>query len=89
LNDDALHRPVRSFVLRQGRMSPAQHRAYDELLPRWGLGYATTPPDLDAVFGRHAPRVLEIGCGMGETTPRDPTPISSGSRCTRRAWAAC
>jgi tRNA (guanine-N7-)-methyltransferase len=68
LNDDALHRPVRSFVLRQGRMSPAQHRAYDELLPRWGLGYATTPPDLDAVFGRQAPRVLEIGCGMGETT---------------------
>ena len=63
-----LRRPVRSFVLRQGRMSPAQHRAYDELLPRWGLAYAPAPPDLDAVFGRRAPRVLEIGCGMGETT---------------------
>jgi tRNA (guanine-N7-)-methyltransferase len=68
LSDDALHRPVRSFVLRQGRMSPAQHRAYDELLPRWGLGFAANPPDYDTVFGRHAPRVLEIGCGMGETT---------------------
>ena len=68
MSDDALHRPVRSFVLRQGRMSPAQHRAYDELLPRWGLGFAANPPDYDTVFGRHAPRVLEIGCGMGETT---------------------
>ncbi len=63
-----LRRPVRSFVLRQGRMSPAQHRAYDELLPRWGLDFASAPPDFDAVFGRRAPRVLEIGCGMGETT---------------------
>jgi tRNA (guanine-N7-)-methyltransferase len=63
-----LRRPVRSFVLRQGRMSPAQHRAYDELLPRWGVDFASAPPDFDAVFGRRAPRVLEIGCGMGETT---------------------
>ena len=63
-----LRRPVRSFVLRQGRMSPAQHRAYDELLPRWGVAFASAPPDFDAVFGRRAPRVLEIGCGMGETT---------------------
>jgi tRNA (guanine-N7-)-methyltransferase len=61
-------RPVRSFVLRQGRMSPAQGRALETLLPRFGLPYAQRPLDLDRVFGRSAPRVLEIGCGMGETT---------------------
>lgn len=62
------HRPVRSFVLRQGRMSPAQQRALDTLLPRFGVPFAPTPLDFDRVFGRDAPRVLEIGFGMGETT---------------------
>jgi len=61
-------RPVRSFVLRQGRMSPAQQRALDSLLPRYGVPFQATPPDYDRAFGRAAPRVLEIGCGMGETT---------------------
>jgi len=61
-------RPVRSFVLRQGRMSPAQQRAVDTLLPRYGVPFRTTPPDFDLVFGRRAPRILEIGFGMGETT---------------------
>jgi tRNA (guanine-N7-)-methyltransferase len=64
------HRPIRSFVLRQGRMSPAQQRALDELMPRYGVPFAPEPLDLDALFGRRAPRVLEIGCGMGETTAR-------------------
>ena len=62
------HRPVRSYVLRQGRMSPAQQRALDTLLPRYGLQWQATPPDFDRVFGRSAPRILEIGFGMGETT---------------------
>jgi tRNA (guanine-N7-)-methyltransferase len=62
------HRPVRSFVLRQGRMSPAQQRALDTLLPRFGVPFAPAPLDFDRVFGRDAPRVLEIGFGMGETT---------------------
>lgn len=61
-------RPVRSFVLRQGRMSPAQTRAFAELMPRYGLSYAPQPIDLAAAFGRSAPVVLEIGFGMGETT---------------------
>jgi tRNA (guanine-N7-)-methyltransferase len=64
----AHHRPVRSFVLRQGRMSPAQQRALDLLLPRFGLPWQQAPLDFDRVFGRHAPRILEIGFGMGETT---------------------
>ncbi|MBI4754108.1 MAG: tRNA (guanosine(46)-N7)-methyltransferase TrmB [Betaproteobacteria bacterium] len=59
---------IRSFVLRQGRLSPAQSRALETGLPRWGIAYAPQPLDLDAVFGRAAPRVLEIGFGMGETT---------------------
>jgi tRNA (guanine-N7-)-methyltransferase len=59
---------VRSFVLRQGRLSPAQARACDALLPRYGIGYADAPLDFAQVFGRRAPVVLEIGFGMGETT---------------------
>jgi tRNA (guanine-N7-)-methyltransferase len=51
-------------------MSPAQQRALDELMPRYGVPFAPEPLDLDALFGRRAPRVLEIGCGMGETTAR-------------------
>jgi tRNA (guanine-N7-)-methyltransferase len=61
-------RPIRSFVLRQGRFSPAQQRAHSELLPRFGIAFSPTSIDLSAVFGRDAPKVLEIGSGMGETT---------------------
>lgn len=64
----ATRRPVRSFVLRQGRLSPAQARACAVLLPIFGIAYAPHLLDLDAAFGRTAPRVLEIGFGMGETT---------------------
>jgi len=59
---------IRSFVLRQGRVSVAQARHYDEGMPRWGIIYRPAPLDLDAAFGRAAPRFVEIGCGMGETT---------------------
>jgi tRNA (guanine-N7-)-methyltransferase len=57
--------PIRSYVLRGGRITRAQRRALDELLPRWGLPFARAPLDLDAAFGRQAPRVLEIGFGDG------------------------
>lgn len=59
-------RAIRSFVLRQGRFTEAQQRAFDELWPRYGLDYTGTPRDFDAAFGRRAPRVLEIGFGNGE-----------------------
>lgn len=62
------HRAVRSFVLRQGRVSNAQARAVEDLLPRFGLPFAAARLDLPRVFGREAPVVLEIGFGMGETT---------------------
>jgi len=59
-------RKVRSFVLRQGRFTPAQQRALQSLWPRYGLDYQGQPRDLDTVFGRRAPRILEIGFGNGE-----------------------
>jgi len=64
---DALRiRPVRSFVLREGRITPAQQRAFGEHWSRYGLDYTGRMRDLDTVFGRHAPRVMEIGFGNGE-----------------------
>jgi tRNA (guanine-N7-)-methyltransferase len=70
------HRAVRSFVLRQGRFTPAQQRAFDALWPRFGLDYQGSPRDFDSVFGRKAPRILEVGFGNGEalrhSAARDP-----------------
>lgn len=60
-----LHRKIRSFVRREGRMTRAQHEA----LGRLGKIYLITGADLrdlDRVFRRRAPRVLEIGFGMGD-----------------------
>jgi tRNA (guanine-N7-)-methyltransferase len=67
---DATNRPIRSFVLRQGRFSPGQQRAYEMLMPRFGVPFSPAFVDLEAVFGRKAPKILEIGFGMGETTAR-------------------
>lgn len=61
-------RAVRSFVLRQGRVSNAQGRAYEQLLPVHGLPFRDAPLDFAQTFGCGAPTVLEIGFGMGETT---------------------
>ena len=61
-------RHIRSYVLRQGRVSNAQRRAHESLLPRFGIEYGPAPLDLAQAFARSAPRVLEIGFGMGETT---------------------
>jgi|SRR5579884_63485 tRNA (guanine-N7-)-methyltransferase len=59
-------RRIRSFVLRQGRFTPAQQRAFHEHWPRYGLALDAGAPDWHAVFGRVAPLVLEIGFGNGE-----------------------
>lgn len=55
-------------MLRQGRISNAQQRAIETLLPRWGIPFRAQAIDLNTVFGREAPKILEIGFGMGETT---------------------
>ena len=61
-------RPVRSFVLRAGRLGSGQARALVELGPRFLLPFQSAPLDWDAAFGRRAPQVLEIGFGMGQAT---------------------
>jgi tRNA (guanine-N7-)-methyltransferase len=63
----APHRGIRSYVLRAGRITGAQKRALEELLPRYGIRFAGQPLELDAAFGRSAPRVLEVGFGNGDT----------------------
>jgi tRNA (guanine-N7-)-methyltransferase len=63
-----IHRPIRSFVLRQGRYSQAQARAHETLMPQFGIAYQPQPLDFALAFGRAAPTVLEIGFGMGETS---------------------
>ena len=62
------HPPIRSFVLRQGRVSNAQRRAVDTLLSVYGIVYAPGGLNFAQIFGRSAPTILEIGFGMGETT---------------------
>ncbi len=63
---ESRHRPVRSFVRRSARMTPAQRAAIERRWPTYGVEGAGVL-DLDAVFGRRAPRVMEIGFGNGET----------------------
>ncbi|MFC3285665.1 tRNA (guanosine(46)-N7)-methyltransferase TrmB [Litchfieldella rifensis] len=61
-----LHRRgIKSYVLRAGRMTAAQTRGLEEVWPRLGLTLDDGRQDLDALFGRHAPRVVEVGFGMG------------------------
>lgn len=61
----AKRRAVRSFVLRQGRITPAQQRAFDEHWQRYGLDPGDGTRDFSQVFAREAPLVLEIGFGNG------------------------
>lgn len=61
------HRPIRSYVLRQGRMTEAQQRAFDTLWPRYGLTLDDGALDLAALFGNANPVTLEIGFGNGDT----------------------
>jgi tRNA (guanine-N7-)-methyltransferase len=59
-------RRIRSFVLRAGRTTAAQERALVNLWPAYGIVLGEAPLDLREVFGRAAPRCLEIGFGAGE-----------------------
>jgi len=60
------NRPIRSFVMRTGRMTVGQTRALEELWPRYGVEFSAEPLSMDSLFGRSAPRTLEIGFGNGE-----------------------
>ncbi len=62
------HPHIRSFGTRRAHRTPGQREAWERLLPVWGVAYAPAPLDFAQIFGREASVVLEIGCGMGETT---------------------
>ena len=68
MSEEIQHRAIRSFVLRAGRLGTGQSKALEELGPRYVLPYAAAPMDWPGVFGRQAPRILEIGFGMGGAT---------------------
>lgn len=61
-------RHIRSFGTRRGHFTAGQREAYEALMPRHGIPYRCGHLAPETVFGRHAPVVLEIGCGMGEST---------------------
>ncbi len=68
---EATHRPIRSFVLRQGRLTKGQARALETSLPKFGISYTPKIMDLNEKFGRiESKKILEIGFGMGETTAK-------------------
>lgn len=62
------HRPIRSFVLRKGRLTHAQARALETLWPQFGIDPSQHEIDPPSLFGRSAPLVIEIGFGNGEAT---------------------
>lgn len=66
-NTPAAHRPIRSFVLRSGRMTDAQQRGFDEGWTRWGIDYQPALIDPDRLFEVPGEQVLEIGFGMGQS----------------------
>ncbi|MDT8310646.1 MAG: tRNA (guanosine(46)-N7)-methyltransferase TrmB [Methylophaga sp.] len=65
MQTDKPHRDIRSFVRREGRLTPGQQKALHSLWPLWGIDEAETPLDLAVLFGRNNPKVLEIGFGNG------------------------
>ena len=66
--DSAAQRPIRSYVLRAGRMGTGQARAMTVLAPRYVQPFSAAPLDPVALFGRRAPLIVEIGFGMGQAT---------------------
>jgi len=73
-DDGIFKRTIRSFVLREGRVTPGQQRAFDELWPRFGIGSddsldwpADITLDLPSIFGNDHPVTLEIGFGNGDS----------------------
>jgi tRNA (guanine-N7-)-methyltransferase len=69
--NDASQRRIRSFVLRQGRLTKGQARALETVFPKFGITYKPELLDLSTQFGRaDSKKILEIGFGMGETTAK-------------------
>lgn len=64
--DRLTSRSIRSFVVRNGRTTPAQADAIKRLMPRYGLPYTDSPIDLKTAFGSSRPTWMEIGFGNGD-----------------------
>ncbi|MDD3266983.1 MAG: tRNA (guanosine(46)-N7)-methyltransferase TrmB [Burkholderiales bacterium] len=64
----SLNREIRSFVLRQGKITQGQSKALESLFPTFGIEYEPEIINLDNNFGRSAPKIIEIGFGMGNAT---------------------
>ncbi len=67
---DGTHRPIRSFVMRGGRLTVAQQHALDELWPHYGIEQRETVLDSDDYFDQQADIIVEIGFGNGKSTWR-------------------
>ena len=67
MTEQKVLRPIRSFVRREGRLTQAQQRALDTLWPEFGLDEVDSLIDLDLLFNRKAPKVIEIGFGNGSS----------------------
>lgn len=61
------HRPIRSFVLRNRNLTETQQALFDASWPHYGIEFSKSILSLDKVFGRQAPKILEIGSGMGDS----------------------
>ena len=71
LPNEHMHRRIRSFVLRQGRVTKGQERALETQWPKYGVEYGLQGINLNTLFGRKdSNKILEIGFGMGETTAK-------------------
>lgn len=62
------HRTIKSFVLRQGHMTQAQQKAIDDHWARIGVDFQENVINLNDIFQRNQPKILEIGFGMGVAT---------------------
>lgn len=61
-------REVKTYVLRIGRMTAAQEKAYAELSPSWCIPFEEKKINFVDVFGNTNPIIVEIGFGMGDAT---------------------
>lgn len=61
------HRQIRSYVLREGRLTAGQQKAFETVWPEFGIDFNKQLLDLPALFGNDQPTFIEIGFGNGES----------------------
>lgn len=67
-DDASRRRPVRSYVLRAGRLTEGQKRALDELWPLFAVPAGRQMLQFGELFGNDQPVILEVGFGNGDAT---------------------